>query len=94
MMVCLSVCMPSFGLYKYLNGSDKFSLVNQIFVMIIMVLFMILITLFTIFKLSKLQAYHMLNQIEEKRCQLTSIRESFKRKYKKHEVEKAMKSVD
>ena len=26
--------------------------------------------------------------------QLTSIRESFKRKYKKHEVEKAMKSVD
>ena len=81
-MVCVSISMRKYSLIKYLNGPDKFSVVNHIGVTVTMLSFIVFVTFFTIFRMPSLQAIYYLEKLKIKEKRIASLRRSFKEKEK------------
>ena len=57
-MVCLSVSMKMLFIVEFLNGADKFSIVNQMVAFVIMALYILLSMFFALCRAPKLVKLH------------------------------------
>ena len=81
-MVSLSVSMKIFEIWQYTNASDKFSIANQIVVLLIMTAFIGFQTYFTFFQMPKVVAMHEIYRRQRNRDCLSSIESEFKTRHK------------
>ena len=81
-LVCLSVSMSMFEIWEFLNASDKFSIANQLVVVIPVVAVTLYGAFFALFRAPKLVALRKFEKLEKNKENLDSIRQNFKQTVK------------
>ena len=74
-MISSSISFRMFEIYEYLNAADKFSIANQLLVLIVMTLFCSLIIYFTIFRMPKLCGIYRVKSLTKNKARLQTVRE-------------------
>ena len=85
-MVSLSVSMKIFEIWQYTNLADRFSIANQLLVLVILAIYVGFLTYFTFSRIPKIVAMHLISEMQTHHELIEKIESNFKSQYKREKA--------